>query len=290
MFLLQVLVQGVAAGMIYALVGVGFALVFRAAGLFNFAHTESYTIGALLTFTVVSKWGQPYGVSILLIGLVCGAFGVITELAAFRRLIVKNAPPVNVIVASIALGIILRALSLIIWGPDAQHVKGLEAKLNLGSVVIDGQNLVVTLTVILIIVGLGLLLYRTRLGIALRAVADNRIIAGVMGVDIRLTLPLAFGLAGVLGGMAGSLVAPILFSQFRMGQAVIIKAFSASVIGGLDNIPGTIVGGLFIGIIESLVGVYVTSSFKDVFSFALLIVMLVVRPTGILGRQRIEKV
>lgn len=290
MIMIQVAVQGIATGMIYALVGVGFVLVFRTAGMFNFAHTESYTIGALATFTIVTTWGQPYWQSILMAGILCGMVGVVTELAAFRRLIVKNAPPVNVIVASIALGIILRAISLLIWGPDAQFVNGIGTKLNLGSFMIDGQSLLVTLTVIVMIVGLGLLLYRTRLGIALRAVADNRIVASVMGVDIRLTLPLAFGLAGMLGGLAGGLVGPILFPQFRMGQAVIIKAFSASVIGGLDSIPGTIVGGLFIGLIESFAGVYITTYFKDVFAFALLIIMLVVRPSGILGRHRIEKV
>jgi len=286
---IQVAVQGIVTGMIYALVGVGFVLVFRTAGIFNFAHTESYTIGALATFMFVTRWGSTYWQSIFIAGILCGMVGVVTELIAFRRLIIKNAPPVNVIVASIALGIILRATSLLIWGPDAQFVKGIKTKLSLGSVVIGGQSLLVTLTVIVIIIGLGLLLYRTRLGIALRAVADNRVIASVMGVDIRLTLPLAFGMAGMLGGVAGSLVAPILFPQFRMGQAVIIKAFSASVIGGLDSIPGTIAGGLFIGIVESFVGVYLTTAFKDVFAFALLIIMLVVRPTGILGRQRVEK-
>jgi branched-chain amino acid transport system permease protein len=286
----QVVVQGIATGMIYALVGVGFVLVFRTAGMFNFAHTESYTFGALITYVIATRWGQPYWISIPIAGILVAILGVATELIAFRRLIVKNAPPVNVIVASIALGIILRASALLIWGPDAQYVKGMEIQWELGPAVIDAQSSLIALTVIGMIIGLGLLLYRTRLGVALRAVADNRIVASVMGVDIRLTLPLAFGLAGMLGGVAGSLVAPLLFPQFRMGQAVIIKAFSAGVIGGLESIPGAIVGGLFIGLVESFVGAYITTAFKDVFAFAILIIMLVIRPTGILGRRRVEKV
>jgi branched-chain amino acid transport system permease protein len=286
----QAMIQGLSTGMIYALIGVGFVIVFRTAGLFNFAHTESYTIGGLATFLVVTQWERPYWQAILFSGLLCAAVGVVSERVAFRRLIVNNAPPVNLIVASISLGIILRAISLLVWGPDAQLVDISSGRIIVGSAVIDGQSVVVALAAITIIVGLWVLLYRTRLGIALRAVADNRVVASLMGIDIRYTLPLAFGLAGLLGGVAGSLVAPMVFPQFRMGQAVIIKAFSAGVIGGLDSIPGAIVGGLIIGVFETLVGAYVSSSYKEVFTFALLIVILVVRPTGILGRERLEKV
>jgi branched-chain amino acid transport system permease protein len=114
--------------------------------------------------------------------------------------------------------------------------------------------------------------------------------ASAMGVDFRITLPLAFGLAGLLGGVAGALVAPIVFPQFQMGQAVLVKAFAASVIGGLDSIAGAIVGGLLIGLIESLVGAYVTSTYSDLMAFLLLIVVLIARPTGVLGRRRFEKV
>jgi len=286
----QILIQGIATGMIYALVGIGFVLVYRTAGLFNFAHTESYTIGALVTFTVTTTLGQPYWVGIIVSGVFVLFVGVITELVGFRRLILKNTPPANIIVASIALGIVLRAICLIVWGPDGQFVKGVQTKIKLDNVVINGQNILIALTVIGIIILLAVLLQKTRLGVALRAVADNRIIASVMGIDLRITLPLTFGLAGLLGGVAGSLVAPLIFPQYRMGQAILIKAFSASVIGGLSSIPGVIAGGLLIGIFEGFVGSYITTAYKDVFAFAILIIVLMVRPTGILGKAQIEKV
>lgn len=286
----QVIVQGIASGMIYALVGIGFVLVYRSAGVFNFAHTESYTIGAMLTFVLANQLEQSYFLAIILAGLIVMIIGVATELLAFRRLLISNAPPVNTIVASIALGIILRAITLLVWGPDAQFVDGINIKAKIGSAVVDGQNILIAVAVLVIVTGLGLLLYRTKIGVALRAVADNRVIASVMGIDIRMTLPLTFGLAGMLGGIAGSLVAPLLFPQYRMGQAVLIKAFSAGVIGGLQSIPGVIAGGLFIGVVESIVGSYITTSYKNVFAFALLIVILLIRPAGILGKQRTEKV
>lgn len=286
----QVLIQGIATGMIYALVGVGFVLIYRTVGIFNFAHTESYTMGALIAFTVASNLGYPYWIAILVAGISTLIIGVATEFIGFRRLIVRNAPPANMIVASIALGITLRAISLMIWGPDGKFVEGVKARLEIGNVVINGQSILVTFVVMGTIVLLAFLLYKTRLGVALRAFADNRAMAGVMGIDAKLTLPLTFGLAGVLGGISGSLVAPLIFPQFRMGQAILIKAFSAAVIGGLSSISGVIVGGLFIGVVESLVGTYISTAYKDVFSFAILIIVLMVKPTGLLGKAQVQKV
>jgi len=139
------------------------------------------------------------------------------------------------------------------------------------------------------VLGVGLLLYRTRWGIALRAVADNRVVAGMMGIDIRTTLPFAFALTAMLGSVAGCLVAPVFFAQFRMGQVILVKAFAAAVIGGLESIPGVFAGGVFLGVMESIVGGYVSSTYKDFFAFALLITVLVLRPMGILGGRRVEK-
>lgn len=286
----QVIVQGTATGLIYALIGVGFVLVFRTVGLFNFAHTESYTIGAFAAFVIVTRLGLPYWQGLVIAGLISGLVGIVTERIAFRRLLIENAPSVNVIVASIAVATILRGLVLLIWGPDAQPIQGVTQIFEIGPVTVQFQNLLILATVVLMFLGMGYLLHRTRFGIALRAVADNRRIASAMGVDFRITLPLTFGLAGLLGGVAGALVAPIVFPQFQMGQAVLVKAFAASVIGGLDSIPGAIVGGLLIGLIESLVGAYVTSTYSDLVAFVLLIVVLIARPTGVLGGQRLEKV
>lgn len=286
----QFLVQGLSTGMIYGLIGIGFVVIYRTVGLFNFAHSESYMLGALAAFSLVTSRHFPYYSAIFLAGVFCALVGMLSELVAFRRLIVARAPQVNLIIASIALATILRAAALLTWGPDAQAVTGLEGNLSFGSVVLDKQYALIGLAATLAIVLVWVLLYRTQLGLALRAVAENRTVASLLGVDIRLTLPLAFGLAGMLGGVAGSLVAPLFFAQFRMGQAILVKAFAAGVLGGLDSVPGAIVGGLVIGVLESLVGGYVSSVYKDLLSFVILMIVLVIRPSGILGGRQVEKV
>ena len=135
-----------------------------------------------------------------------------------------------------------------------------------------------------------LFLQKTRLGLALRATASNRTVAGLMGVPLGVVLPVSFGLSAGLGALGGLFVAPIMLAQFSMGQAILVKALAAGILGGLSSIPGVIVGGLVVGLAENLAGAYISSAYKDVVGFAVLIVVLAVRPSGILGTRIQEKV
>ena len=266
--LAQILLNGIIVGSIYALVAIGFVVVYRSVAMFNFAQTEYYTLGGMLFATLLAVTGLPFLIALLATAAAGALVGIVSERVAFRRLLLVQAPPVNVIIASIALGIILRSLILLAWGPDAYRVP------SLGDDPITLVGLLVTPQQVFVVA----------------ATASNRTVAGLMGVPLGVVLPVSFGLSAGLGALGGLLVAPIMLAQFSMGQAILVKALAAGILGGLSSIPGVIVGGLVVGLAENLAGAYVSSAYKDVVGFAVLIVVLAVRPSGILGARIQEKV
>lgn len=287
----QILLNGVIVGSIYALVAVGFVVVYRSVAMFNFAQTEYYTLGGMLFATLLAWAGLPFPVALVLTAAAGGAVGIASERLAFRRLLLVQAPQVNLIIASIALAIILRSLVLLAWGPDARRVPSLgDDPVRLAGLLVTPQQGFVVVATAATVGVVSLLLHRTRLGLALRATASNRTVAGLMGVPLGLVLPVAFALSAGLGALGGVLIAPILLAQFSMGQAILVKAFAAAILGGLASLPGVIVGGLVVGLAENLAGAYVSSAYKDVVAFAVLLLVLAVRPAGILGSRAEEKV
>lgn len=289
--LAQILLNGIIVGSIYALVAIGFVVVYRSVAMFNFAQTEYYTLGGMLFATLLAVTGLPFLIALLATAAAGALVGIVSERVAFRRLLLVQAPPVNVIIASIALGIILRSLILLAWGPDAYRVPSLgDDPITLVGLLVTPQQVFVVAATASTVGLVYLFLQKTRLGLALRATASNRTVAGLMGVPLGVVLPVSFGLSAGLGALGGLLVAPIMLAQFSMGQAILVKALAAGILGGLSSIPGVIVGGLVVGLAENLAGAYVSSAYKDVVGFAVLIVVLALRPSGILGTRIQEKV
>jgi len=289
--LAQILLNGIIVGSIYALVAIGFVVVYRSVAMFNFAQTEYYTLGGMLFATLLAVTGLPFLIALLATAAAGALVGIVSERVAFRRLLLVQAPPVNVIIASIALGIILRSLILLAWGPDAYRVPSLgDDPITLVGLLVTPQQVFVVAATASTVGLVSLFLQKTRLGLALRATASNRTVAGLMGVPLGVVLPVSFGLSAGLGALGGLLVAPIMLAQFSMGQAILVKALAAGILGGLSSIPGVIVGGLVVGLAENLAGAYVSSAYKDVVGFAVLIVVLALRPSGILGARIQEKV
>ena len=289
--LAQILLNGIIVGSIYALVAIGFVVVYRSVAMFNFAQTEYYTLGGMLFATLLAVTGLPFLIALLATAAAGALVGIVSERVAFRRLLLVQAPPVNVIIASIALGIILRSLILLAWGPDAYRVPSLgDDPITLVGLLVTPQQVFVVAATASTVGLVSLFLQKTRLGLALRATASNRTVAGLMGVPLGVVLPVSFGLSAGLGALGGLLVAPIMLAQFSMGQAILVKALAAGILGGLSSIPGVIVGGLVVGLAENLAGAYISSAYKDVIGFAVLIVVLAVRPSGILGARIQEKV
>lgn len=289
--LAQILVNGIIVGSIYALVAIGFVVVYRSVAMFNFAQTEYYTLGGMLFATLLAVTGLPFLIALLATAAAGALVGIVSERVAFRRLLLVQAPPVNVIIASIALGIIVRSLILLAWGPDAYRVPSLgDDPITLVGLLVTPQQVFVVAATASTVGLVSLFLQKTRLGLALRATASNRTVAGLMGVPLGVVLPVSFGLSAGLGALGGLFVAPIMLAQFSMGQAILVKALAAGILGGLSSIPGVIVGGLVVGLAENLAGAYISSAYKDVVGFAVLIVVLAVRPSGILGARIQEKV
>jgi branched-chain amino acid transport system permease protein len=289
--LAQILLNGIIVGSIYALVAIGFVVVYRSVAMFNFAQTEYYTLGGMLFATLLAVTGLPFLIALLATAAAGALVGIVSERVAFRRLLLVQAPPVNVIIASIALGIILRSLILLAWGPDAYRVPSLgDDPITLVGLLVTPQQVFVVAATAITVGLVYLFLQKTRLGLALRATASNRTVAGLMGVPLGVVLPVSFGLSAGLGALGGLFVAPIMLAQFSMGQAILVKALAAGILGGLSSIPGVIVGGLVVGLAENLAGAYISSAYKDVVGFAVLIVVLAVRPSGILGTRIQEKV
>ncbi|HYF96171.1 MAG TPA: branched-chain amino acid ABC transporter permease [Symbiobacteriaceae bacterium] len=287
----QIIANGAAVGSIYALIGIGFVLVYRSMGLFNFAQTEYYTLGGMVVYTLYQGLGMPYLPAMVLAVITMALVGVITERVAFRRLLVKGAPQVNMIIASIALGIVLRSIALLVWNSDPLRVPPIsDRSIKLGSIMLEPQLLVILGTAIAAIAVVYWLLFRTPIGMALRATANNRAMAQMVGIRLDLMLPVTFALSAGLGALGGVLVSPIFFAQYNMGQAVLVKAFAAGILGGLSSIPGAIVGGLTVGLVENLAGWFISTAYKDVVAFVVLLAVLALRPQGILGKSPVEKV
>ena len=302
---LQQLINGLTLGSIYALVALGYTMVYGILGLINFAHGEVVMIGALTALTVIKMLaasGLP-GPVVVLIGLlvaalVCMALGFTIERIAYRPL--RNAPRLAPLITAIGVSIVLQQMAMLIWGRNYHSVPALLPSGGhevLGASITDLQLIIVAVAGITM-AGLTLLVNRTRLGRAMRATAENPAIAGLMGVDANRIIALTFVIGSALAALAGVLVsANYGIAHYNMGFILGLKAFTAAVLGGIGNLAGAVVGGVLLGVIEALGAGYIGdltggalgSHYQDVFAFFVLIVVLIFRPSGLMGEKVAER-
>jgi len=299
--LLQQLVNGLILGSLYALVALGYTMVYGILELINFAHGEIVMLGAMVAVTVLGvlvALGVPVPLALLLAlaaaMLVCVATGVLVERIAYRPL--RNAPRLAPLITAIGVSIVLQNLAMIVWGRQY-----LSCPPVLDPVVYEWHGASVSNVQLLIVAvaavtmgALLLLVHRTRLGRAMRATAQNREVAGLMGVDVNRVIAATFAVGSALAAVAGILIAAYYgIAHYNMGFLLGLKAFSAAVLGGIGNIPGALLGGLLLGVIESLgagyigdlTGGFLGSHYQDIFAFLILILVLVFRPSGLLGER-----
>lgn len=290
MFISQVL-NGLMIGGVYALVAIGYTLVYGVLGMINFAHGSIYTLGAYFAFTGVVFLHLPFPVAFLFSLICTAAAGIIVERTGYFPL--RHATVENQIICIFGISIVLDNIIMLVWGTvpkafpsDIIPDKILVAGVNIPTV----QTLILSLAVLIMIL-LYLLVYRTKKGLAMRAIALNPEVANLMGINIdRLRLQ-TFALSAALAASAGTMVG-IYYKiiSFNMGLSTVIKAFVVSILGGIGNISGAVVGGLLLGQIESLGAAYVSTGYKDAFAYIVMILVLLLRPSGLLGVYTKEKV
>jgi branched-chain amino acid transport system permease protein len=290
--LAQRIADGLESGCIYAALALAIVLVFRGTGMLNFAQGEMAVVSTYLTWTLWSL-GLPLVLAVAASMVTSFAIGAAVERLLIRPVAARADTHLPIIVVSIGLLLAFNSAAQWIWGPDGRSLPGLfgSGRLSVGTVEIDAGTIGALAVLIAIAFGLRLLMNRTRTGLAMRAVASNQPASRLVGIRVGRVLTLGWGLAAALGALAGALVAPTVtaFDSSFM-QGVLVLAFAAATLGGFDSLPGAIVGGLVIGILESLAGGYVSADLKLPLAFALILGMLLVRPTGLFGTPRVVRV
>lgn len=283
---LQQFLYGISIGSVYALIALGFSIIFQTTGLLSFAHQEIMMVGGLLGYTMLTRLGIPFLVTLGLAMVICTAIAFAVERLGLARIRKRGGSELNMIVATIGIGIVIYCAAMLIWGPYSHpypHAK-VPQPLKLGGLALDPKYLWVLGISFVAMLILQFLLKQTRLGLAMRAAAEDPPTAELMGIPINDMASLSFAASGALAGLAGILVALLYFASFDMGS-IGLKAMSAAVIGGFGSLPGAVVGGLILGVLETYGTLYLASDVNNALPFAILIVVLLLRPSGLLGRK-----
>jgi branched-chain amino acid transport system permease protein len=282
-WLLQTAVGGLSIGAVYALVALGFSIVYRTMGLVNFAHADIVMIGAYVTVTFFLTARLPFAISLVLAVLLTGLLGVGIE----RVLRPLESRDLNLmLIGTIGFGIVLESVAILVWGSTGTAVPAPipNRPLHLGPVIVTTYQLLIMAAGTAVMIALSLFLQRTRLGTAMQAAAMDRIAATAMGVNVGRMNALAFAIGSAIAAVAGALVGPLLYVSPGMGASIGIKGFAAAILGGFGNIPGAIAGGLIFGLIEAYSSGPL-SAYADLITFVVFAAAMIALPTGIFGER-----
>jgi branched-chain amino acid transport system permease protein len=292
---LQQLLNGLSLGAIYALIALGYTMVYGVLRFINFAHSDVFMVGAFIGYfagRIVPEgtlWG---GLVVLLAAMAgCAVLGMLIERLAYRPL--RGAPTLNVLITAIGVSLLLEYSGQVFFGAAPRTFPAIlpSANFTLGGLVLSSNQLVVIVVAVLLMIGLELIVHRTKIGMAMRAVSLNPRAAQLVGVNNDVVISFTFGLGSALAAAGGVLYALNYPSiDPLMGVMPGLKAFVAAILGGIGNIPGAALGGLLLGVVETYVNGSQWSTYKDAIAFAILIVILLFRPAGLLGRATVEKV
>lgn len=291
--LLQQLINGVSLGSIYALIALGYTMVYGIINLINFAHGDIYMVGAYVGFALTTFLGLGFLPSLLLSMVACSLLGMIVEKVAYKP--IRNSTRISALITAISVSLFLQYTMMYFVGPQTRTFpKVLESrKLTFlgGKVILDSKNIYIVLVTVILMACLQYIVRRTKLGKAMRAVSLDKEAAELMGINVNKIISYTFALGSALAGAGGVLVG-VYYNTINplMGATPGLKAFVAAVLGGIGIIPGAVFGGFFLGMTETIVSAYGGSIFKDAVAFAILILVLLVKPNGLLGKTTKEKV
>ena len=277
---LQQFVNGIALGSVYSLVALGLTLVYGVLKVPNFAHGALYMAGAYVSYVMLTSFGASYIVAMAVSVVVLAVLGGSMEWLVFRRL--EGKTPVHAMIAALGLLFFMEGTADVIWGPTFLQVPTpFDGVVTLLGVNITEQRILVIVAAVVTMVGLYLLLKRTLVGMSIEAMAQDREGALLVGIDTRRVALLTFAISGALAAVAGSLIAPLLLVFPNMGELIILKAFVIVILGGMGSVPGAILGGYLLALAETMAGTYVSFAFSELIAFGLLVLVLVIRPTGL---------
>ncbi|MGA8051516.1 MAG: branched-chain amino acid ABC transporter permease [Burkholderiales bacterium] len=287
--LLQYLLAGLTVGAIYALVALGFSIIYNASQVINFAQGEFVMIGGMATASLIGT-GLPLPLAAPLAIVATTLIGLALAKFAVER--ARGAPVVTLIIITIGASILLRGLASLLWDKNIHPLPPFsgDRPIAIGGATLLPQSLWVLGVTLVVVAALWWFFNRTLHGKAMLATSHNRLAAQLVGISVRRVLLVAFGLSAALGALAGILVAPITFTSWDVGVMLGLKGFAAAILGGLGSGPGAVVGGLLLGLIEALSAGYVSSAYKDVIAFGIMLTVLVLMPGGLLGRRSAERV
>ncbi len=282
-------VSGLATGCVYALIALGFVLIFKATDVVNFAQGEFVMASGFMSYTLLIGLGFPYGLVLVATIVLSGLMGVVLERVVVRP--IMDAPIFSIVIATIGASIVLRSSAGIVYGYDVLPLPTIFSKdpIRVGFLRFTAMDVGVIGSSLAIMVALYLFFKLTKTGMAMRATAQSQTAARLMGVSVKRIFSLTWAISAAIGGVAGVLIAPIIYLDPNLGF-IGVKAFAGAILGGFGSIPGAIVGGMLLGVIENLAGYFFNAGIKQVSTYILLILVLVVRPSGFFGAAPIRKV
>jgi branched-chain amino acid transport system permease protein len=287
--LLQLIFAGIGMGSIYALVALGLVLIYRTTHVVNFAQGDFPMVGAFLLVLSLQNAGLPYWTGILISLAGMAVFGVIFNLAVYYPL--RNRSYLPVLISTLGASIFVQNTILATYGPHPANLPPLLPfrGLTIGAIFLDTQYLVIIAVTAALVWAQHLFFEKTVLGKMIQATAQDKEMCTLLGIPVRWMIMLTFVYSAILGGVAGVLVGPIMYFSIPMGTAIALKAFAATIVGGFGDIRGAVVGGIGLGIVESLCAAYISVPYKDAFAFIVLFAFLMVRPQGLFGEKIAEK-
>lgn len=292
-FIIQQLINGISLGSIYALIALGYTMVYGIINLINFAHGDIYMMGAFVGYALTTFLGFSFIPTLIISMIACSILGMLIEKVAYKPL--RNSSRIAVLITAIAVSLFLQYIMVYFVGPETrtfpQVLESRQFTFFNGQVYLDSRNIYIVAITVILMIALQYVVRRTKVGKAMRAVAQDKDAAELMGIDVNNIISFTFAMGSALAGAAGVLVG-IYYNTINplMGSGPGLKAFVAAVLGGIGLIPGAVFGGFFLGMTETVVSALGGSVFKDAIAFIILIIILLVKPTGLLGKNTKEKV
>jgi len=292
---LQQLVNGITLGGVYALIAVGYTMVYGVIQLINFAHGEIYMFGAFLAFAMVTVFNVPFVLAAVLSVVICACFGILLDFVAYRPL--RNAPRLAALITAIGMSLFLQNLALMIWGGEIQSFPRevlppvfYRPAISFGDVIVTWLQIVILSVTVVFMAMLHFIIHRTAVGTAMRAISQDKTTAALMGINVNRVISFTFAIGSSMGAVAGILVGLYYNAIFHfMGYIMGLKAFAAAVLGGIGSVPGAMLGGGLLGIAEALGAGYLSSAYRDGISYGVMILIIIFKPSGLIGRDTTER-